>query len=117
MQSVVQSLSCSPSSTVTLTSVDIVNAVLSTFFSHSALRQKLTWAFLCADVIGIVGSIGFIPMSFIFPPLFVLVAKRHRGPVEYWLCVTIMVVMGTGGVLAFVGSLRNLIVRAQAYHY
>lgn len=68
------------------------------------------------DVIGLVGSAGFVPMSFIFPCLFYILTRRYRAPWEMWLNVGIICVMGTAGLLAVMASARNLIARAQTYH-
>ena len=68
------------------------------------------------DIIGLVGSAGFVPMSFIFPCLFYIITKRYRGRWEYWLNVGIISVMGLAGLLAVIASARNLIKRAQTYH-
>lgn len=68
------------------------------------------------DVIGIVGSAGFVPMSYIFPCLFYILTRRYKARWELWLNWTIIWVMGTAGFFAVVASVRNLIVRAENYH-
>lgn len=68
------------------------------------------------DVIGIVGSAGFVPMSFIFPCLFYIITKRYKTRWEFWLLIGIMCGMGFAGLLAVIASVRNLIMRAQTYH-
>ena len=70
----------------------------------------------CADVIGLVGSAGFVPLSFIYPCLFYVLAKKANSRAETWLCWSILIIMSVAGFLAVVGSSRNIIVRAQAYH-
>lgn len=59
---------------------------------------------------------GFVPLSFIFPSLFFVMKQKYSSRASLYGNIAIIVVMSLAGILAFTGSLRNIILRAQNYH-
>ncbi|BDA43177.1 Lysine histidine transporter-like 1 [Coccomyxa sp. Obi] len=67
------------------------------------------------DLMGLVGSLGLMPLTFLLPPALWIKATKPRGP-ELWFNVALMVVYGIAGVLAAIGSVYNIVIHAHEYH-
>lgn len=67
------------------------------------------------DLMGLIASIGLMPVTFILPPLLWISSGRCRGRSEAALNAGIAGGSIVLAVLAFVGSLRNLIVHSKNY--
>lgn len=68
------------------------------------------------DLMGLIASIGLMPITFILPPLLWVSARRPQGA-ELVLCLSIAGVTSILALLAFVGSLRNIIVHSKNYDW
>ena len=66
------------------------------------------------DLMGLIASIGLMPVTFILPPLLWISATRPRG-FELAVCASIAACATVLALLAFVGSLRNILVDASHY--
>lgn len=66
------------------------------------------------DLMGLIASIGLMPITFIIPSLLWISAKKPRG-IELVLNVLIALAMTVLAVLAFIGSVRNIVVDAKRY--
>eukprot|EP00884_Botryococcus_braunii_P012819 jgi/Botrbrau1/21538/Bobra.174_2s0041.1 len=60
-----------------------------------------------ANLMGLIGAVGFTPMTFIVPCILWIKATKPVG-IELWWNRSIIAVFGTMGILAFIGSVRNL---------
>ncbi|CAK0780427.1 hypothetical protein CVIRNUC_005050 [Coccomyxa viridis] len=67
------------------------------------------------DLMGLVGSIGLMPLTFLIPPALWIKAREPRG-VELWLNIALMGTYGVAGVLAAIGSIHNIVLHANEYH-
>lgn len=63
-----------------------------------------------AEVMGIISSLGLVPMTFVLPPVMWLVSERPRG-MERLLNIGIATSCGLLALLALIGSTRNVIVQ------
>jgi hypothetical protein len=79
----------------------------------------LCWALACllphfGDLLGVIGAVGFTPMSFVLPCLFWLVHHRARGSArpawERWLNWAIIVGFTVVGLLAAAAAVHRLVV-------
>ena len=68
------------------------------------------------DLMGLIASIGLMPVTFILPPLLWISSRRPKGG-ELWLCWSIAGVTTVLAVLSFIGSVRNIVVDAQRYDF
>ena len=68
------------------------------------------------DLMGLIASIGLMPISFILPPLLYISARRPQSA-ELVLCLGIASMTTVIAVLAFVGSVRNIIVHSKNYDW
>jgi hypothetical protein len=67
------------------------------------------------DLMGLIASIGLVPISFTLPALLWLSAAPRKGR-EWWLNVVIAGGSGALAVLALIGSVRNIIVDSARSH-
>lgn len=80
----------------------------------SATCFVATFQHVTAVLQGLIASIGLMPITFILPSLLWITSRRPRG-FELWINV---VIAGTSiilALLAFVGSMRNIIHDAKSY--
>lgn len=68
-----------------------------------------------ADLMGLIGAAGFTPMTFILPCVFWIKARQPQG-IVFWVNVLIIVVYSLGGLLAAVGSIRQIILHSRTYN-
>ncbi|KAK9815636.1 hypothetical protein WJX72_007252 [[Myrmecia] bisecta] len=68
-----------------------------------------------ADLMGFIGATGFTPMTFILPSILYIKSERPTG-FKLWLNVVIVAVFVILGLLAGVGSVRQIAVHAKNYH-
>jgi amino acid permease len=66
------------------------------------------------DLMGLIASIGLMPITFILPPLLWISSRRPTG-IELWVNVVIAAGSSLLALVAFVGSARNMIHDASAY--
>ena len=71
---------------------------------------------LAADLMGLIGAIGFLPMTFIIPAVMWLIARRTNMVEKCWNLL-IIVVFTIVALLSFVGAMRNIIVHASSYTF
>jgi amino acid permease len=68
------------------------------------------------ELMGLIASIGLMPITFILPPL-LWVSSRNPQGVERVVCLGIAVVTSVLALLSLVGSMRNIIVNWQNYNF
>ncbi|KAL3150737.1 hypothetical protein ABBQ32_000519 [Trebouxia sp. C0010 RCD-2024] len=68
-----------------------------------------------ADLMGLIGAAGFTPMTFILPCIFWIKARKPQG-IVFWVNIMIIVVYSLGGLLAAVGSIRQIVLHARTYN-
>ena len=66
------------------------------------------------DLMGLISSVGLMPVTFILPPIMWIVATRPRGR-ELAVNVAIAGVSSVVALLSLVGSVRNIAVDWQRY--
>lgn len=66
------------------------------------------------DLMGLIASIGLMPVTFILPPIMWLAVKKRMG-MERWVNIGIIAGCSALAVLAFIGSTRNIIVDAKHF--
>ena len=88
-----------------------VRLALRTLFVVLVTLVALVMPFF-AEVMGIFSSLGLIPMSFVLPCVFWLVAVRPRG-LEKWLNIAIATSCGVLSLLSLIGGTRNVIVQLR----
>lgn len=90
-----------------------------TFRSFYVLLAALVAAVLpfFGDLMGLIGAIGFTPMTFVMPAVLWLVAMRGRPLWERALNWTIVVVYTLIGVLALIGAIGQISRQASDYEF
>lgn len=66
------------------------------------------------DLMGLIASIGLMPVTFILPPLLWISSRKPTG-IEFWVNAAIAAGSVALAVVAFVGSARNIIHDASEY--
>jgi hypothetical protein len=79
------------------------------------LRSIFVVATVLGDLMGLIASIGLMPVTFILPPLLWISSGRSRNQFEMALNAGIAAGSVILALLAFVGSTRNLIVHSRNY--
>ena len=67
------------------------------------------------DLMGLIASVGLMPITFILPPLLWISSRRPTGA-EFWLNAVIAGSCTLLAVVALVGSMRNIIADGVALH-
>lgn len=69
------------------------------------------------DLMGLIASIGLMPITFILPPLLWVSSRRpSHNSAQFVVCLAIVVSTSIIALLAFVGSMRNIIVDSKKYN-
>lgn len=66
------------------------------------------------DLMGLIASIGLMPVTFILPPIMWLAVKKRVG-MERWINISIIGGCSVLALLAFIGSTRNIAVDAKNF--
>lgn len=66
------------------------------------------------DLMGLIASIGLMPVTFILPPLLWISSRKPTG-IEFWVNAVIAAGSVALAIVAFIGSLRNIIHDASEY--
>jgi hypothetical protein len=66
------------------------------------------------DLMGLIASIGLMPVTFILPPLLWISSRKPTG-IEFWVNAVIAAGSVALALVAFVGSARNIIHDASEY--
>jgi hypothetical protein len=61
------------------------------------------------ELMGVIGAVGFTPMSFILPSLLWIVHHKHKFTADWWLNVGIIVCFTAVGMLAAIAAMHNLV--------
>jgi amino acid permease len=67
------------------------------------------------DLMGLIASVGLMPITFILPPLLWISSRKPTGT-EFWVNATIAGGSSILGLIALVGSMRNIIADGIALH-
>eukprot|EP00892_Ulva_mutabilis_P009858 jgi/Ulvmu1/7244/UM035_0031.1 len=70
-----------------------------------------------ADLMGLIGAIGFIPMTFIMPNVLWILSQTGRPKYEKALNIGIASLFSILGVLSFIGSLASIIDKWPRYQF